>query len=294
MLDKIKNKLAEASSDLMYKAEVFQYAQKLPTLSGYDQKIVDKLKQEGIFITSLKEFDLSLNSKLLEGVKYILPNLQNTSEEVTNQKNIRTAGSHCIYGNPTMIARDYPEIFMWGLQERILNILDNYYGVPVRCIGINFRRDIANQKQTGTRFWHIDGEDRKVVKICIYLNDVDKNGGPFEYIPKSLTPSYRLFKDINYEIIDEEMEKVVPSSNWKTCTGEAGTIIIADNAKIFHHGKTPLKDRYSIFYVYASQHPKRPNMCKSSNWREGLPILFPKLSHVQKERIWNCQDSLVN
>ncbi|MDJ0518062.1 2OG-Fe(II) oxygenase [Dapis sp. BLCC M229] len=294
MLLKIKKKFTDISSDFNYQAETFKYARNLPYLSSYDQEIVRQLKQEGIFITSLKEFDTSLNSKLMEGARKLLPSLQTISSEATNNKNIRAAGSHCIYGSSTIIARDYPEIFMWGLEERIFNILENYYSVPVRCIGINFRRDIANEKQTGTRFWHLDGEDRKVVKICIYLNDVDENGGPFEYIPKSLTPSYRSFKDINYKIVDEEMEKIVPSSKWKSCQGSAGTIIIADNAKIFHHGKIPLKDRYTLFYVYVSHNPKKPAMCKHSSWREGLPILLPNLSIEQKERIWNYQDIVVN
>lgn len=178
---------------------------------------------------------------------------------------------------------------MWGLENRILDILENYYGVPVACIGANLRRDIANQQQIGTRLWHLDGEDRKVIKIGIYLHDVGSENGPFEYIPRRFTPSYRSFKHINYAITDEAMNKVVPASKWKSCLGSAGTVIFADNAKIFHHGKIPESDRYTLFYAYTSRKPKRPEHCRVSPWREGLPLLAGKLSTRQQASIWNWE-----
>lgn len=288
MPTKIEKTLSAIASEFNYRAELVKYASKLPKLSPADRKIVAELKREGIAITSLDALSIPSTPQLLEATKNLLPQLQQTAVAGNLSTNRRAASSHCLYGNPVTIAKEYPVIFLWGLQDRILDILESYYGAPVSCIGINMRRDLADGQQNGTKLWHMDGEDRKVVKISVYLNDVDENGGPFEYIPMGLTPSYKAFK--NATILDEDMKNVVPASQWKSCTGAAGTVIIADNAKFFHHGKTPLVDRYTLFYAYAYRNPKRPEMCKHSPWRKGVPFMKDKLSQRQRESIWNYQE----
>ena len=94
--------------------------------------------------------------------------------------------------------------------------------------------------QKKSRLWHLDREDRRMLKIIIYLNDVSEEGGPFQYIPKSLTStisSDRLIVLYYGYIDDKTMEQVVPQSKWKSCLGSAGTVVIADTASNFHRGK---------------------------------------------------------
>jgi len=65
----------------------------------------------------------------------------------------------------------------------------------------------------GARQWHLDVEDR-MLKIIIYLNDVNLHGGPFEYIPKY--SSSLLSQSLNYSsglLSDEVMKTVVPISD---------------------------------------------------------------------------------
>ncbi|QFS51869.1 hypothetical protein [Nostoc sphaeroides] len=61
-----------------------------------------------------------------------------------------------------------------------------------RCIaqtiafqGVHLRRDFANQEPVTTELWHLDAEDRRMIKVIIYLNDVRIEHELFEYIPKS-------------------------------------------------------------------------------------------------------------
>jgi hypothetical protein len=79
---------------------------------------------------------------------------------------------------------EYPEIFLWGLEQRLLNIAENYLGLPVAYHGSYFRRDIANQVEKKSRLWHMDSEDRKLFKVIVYLNDINDERGPFQYLPK--------------------------------------------------------------------------------------------------------------
>ncbi|MEL6468422.1 MAG: 2OG-Fe(II) oxygenase [Cyanobacteria bacterium J06623_4] len=238
-------------------------------------------------MTSLEDLGIPSTSQLMAATEKMIPLLQRTNVAGNLSSNMRSAASHCLYGDPVAIAQKFPAIHLWGLQDRILDILENYYGAPMSCIGVNMRRDIADGQQKGTKLWHIDGEDRKVMKVAVYLNDVDDEGGPFEYIPLEDSPSYRDFPSSS--IYDENMEKVVPRSKWVACTGVKGTVIFADNARLFHHGRTPLRDRYTIFYAYAYRQPRRPEVCKRSCWRKGVPYLADKLTQRQKDAIWNYE-----
>ena len=99
-----------------------------------------------------------------------------------------------------------------------------------------------------------------MIKIIIYLNDVDINGGPFEYIPQYLTLSAS--EKIKYSsgfICDRKMQSIVPASDWQPCTGNYGTVVFAGTAQVFHRAKTPVgSDRFSITYAYTSSKPLAP------------------------------------
>ncbi|MEL6158283.1 MAG: 2OG-Fe(II) oxygenase [Cyanobacteria bacterium J06554_11] len=279
--------VSKLRSEVAYRAELMKHIGRLPALSQEDRKLCEQLKQTGVVRTSLASLGLSLTPQLMQATREMVPQLQRASVVGNLSDNVRSAASHCLYGDPVAIAQKYSAIHLWGLQDRLLDILENYYGAPVSCIGVNMRRDIADGKQKGTKLWHIDWEDRKVMKIAIYLNDVDDDGGPFEYIPLESSPSYRDFP--SSAIYDEDMEKVVSRSKWVACKGPTGTVVFADNAKLFHHGRTPLRDRYTIFYAYAYRQPKRPEACEKSPWRKGIPYLADKLTQRQKDSIWNYE-----
>ena len=81
----------------------------------------------------------------------------------------------------------YPEIFQWGLQDKLIRIAENYIQTPVAYD--TFRCDVtyAPVQDSGQRRWHIDHEDRRMLKVFVYLNDVDIDTGPFEYLDKKAT-----------------------------------------------------------------------------------------------------------
>ncbi|MEL7142570.1 MAG: hypothetical protein AAFS04_12520 [Cyanobacteria bacterium J06631_9] len=284
---KIWTVFSKVVSEMNYRLELVKHIGQSPKLSTADRVLCEELKQKGIVITSLDDFSLPSTPQFRKAVDEFLPQLKQASIEGNLSSNQRAAGSHCLYGDSVAIGQNFPAIYLWGLENRILDILENYYGAPVACIGVNMRRDLADATQKGTKLWHLDGEDRKVIKVVVYLSDVDEDGGPFEYIPDHLSPSYRDFE--SSLILDEDMAKVVPSSEWEACTGPKGTVIIADNARFFHHGKTPLKDRYTLFYAYAYRQPKRPETCQNSAWRKGLPFMKDKLSQRQRDSIWGYE-----
>lgn len=184
------------------------------------------------------------------------------------------------------------EIFLWGLKSRLLDIVENYLGLPAAYHGIYLRRDLAINIVRKSRLWHTDKEDRRMLKIIVHLNDVDNSNGAFQYIAKDF--SDRIYRQLNYNheyVKEERMKRVIPPSEWISCNGKAGTVILVDSASVFHRGQIPqTTDRLSLFFDYTSDRPLRPYYCKSSLPIEVLLALSPKLTSRQKSCVfWNRQ-----
>jgi hypothetical protein len=283
MFNKIQGKVFQGLSELAYQVELLKHRSNLPKLFPTELQIVDALKNEGVFVTSLDALSLPYTSLLLKAVESLLPNIETVfSSDLVGYFRF---DSHTVHVNYPQMARNYPDIFLWGLQERILNIVENYIGLPVAFLGTDLRKDIAKGKDVGSRRWHKDGEDRRVIRIIIYLNDVFDDGVAFEYIPKHLNLS-NLTKNL---YLDEEIRKIVPTSYLKPCLGSAGTVVFAATSSIFHHGKVfvePGTDRLALFFAYTSRQPKRPEICKPHFSKEGMNLLEGKLSKRQRECVF--------
>ena len=270
-------------SELAYQRAIHEYASYLPEIYPSDFCIAEALRSKGIFVTSLEKLGIPATSRLLHASQSLLPKILTTSTSGKKRFKVQASSTQLM---------EYPEIFLWGLEKRLLNIIENYLRLPIAYHGLYLRRDLANGIQRKTRLWHIDKEDRRMFKIIIYLNDVSDDGGPFQYIPRSLTSSTsRSLKYNNYGsyVEDKCMEKIIPQSEWKSCPGPSGTVIFADTASIFHRGKVPVvSDRLSIFFDYTSSIPKHPYACNSSFSVNELLILTKMLDKRQKKCIfWN-------
>lgn len=113
-----------------------------------------------------------------------------------------------------------------------------------------------------SQLWHRDPEDFKVVKVFIYLTDVDESSGPFIYVPGSqprgryshLTPPSRH----PWRLQDHEVESVFPKEYWTLCSGAAGTVIVADTVGLHKGGFTISGYRGVAVFTYTSSTPFQP------------------------------------
>ena len=267
----------QAKSELVYQTALNKHLVNLPVLSTSDRTLVETIKRDGVVITSLSALGIPSNPRFFQVAKKLMPEIP---KSISGQKN-----EFVVHATSQQLM-EHPEIFLWGLEQRLLNIVENYLGLPVAYQGVFCRRDIAKEVAIKSRLWHIDMEDRKVLKIIVYLNDVNEDGGPFQYIPQSLTSTaVRSLKYRSGYIRDETMQQALSPSNWKSCTGLAGTVIIAATSSIFHRGKIPVADdRFAVFFDYTSRQPKHPLYSTLSLNQENLLSLVNNLSKAQK----NC------
>ena len=180
-------------------------------------------------------------------------------------------------------------IFDWGLNDRLLDIVEAYLGQPVAYDGLNLFYTKADGREVAARKWHRDVEDRRVLKIAVYVNDVDEEGGPLEILRIPVpgadsdgAPNYPVFTQ---EKLESRIGRRLDRDAVTTCVGRAGTVIFAETGLRFHRGKPATsRDRCAIFYNYFTRPPLRPFFCERSTLsRKQLDELAAPLGQRQRD-----------
>ena len=192
------------------------------------------------------------------------------------------------------------EQFEIRTHRRLLDIVEGYLGVPIGYDGINIFFTKADGRQVAARRWHRDVEDRHMVKIAVYLNDVDEGGGPLQVLRRKLPQHDRTVRGKFPVLTQEELEHRLADFRLErditTCTGRTGTVVFADTASHYHRGKpATTHDRCAVYFNYFHRVPLRPFRCERSTisraqirelaeplpqrqrdcllWRESLPMI---------------------
>ncbi len=205
-------------------------------LSPVEKRIVDDLLLDGIAITHLDE--LFPGGNQLQTLTAYTNSLMGSAETKTNKAFLQQ-----LWDVVPMISLQNPFLKLM-LSKSVLSIVNNYHKVAslFYYFTLNVTTPVpANSPEVASQRWHRDPEDKKMCKVFIYLNDVDENAGPFTFIsgtqyggrygelfpqkvPKGVYPP------------TEEVERAIPKSENKICTGKAGTIIFADTAGLHKGG----------------------------------------------------------
>jgi hypothetical protein len=244
-----------------YAREVESHRAALPELSGAPQKIVADLQLGGLSQAPLGDLGIVGTSELISlGQQLITAEM----EDFQSQAN---AGIKFLMMRAAPVIAN-PELYLFGLNSVFLDIAEAYIGLPVGYDGVSVQYTIANGEEAATRIWHRDREDRKMLKIIVYLNDVHTDGGPFQLLPRMPDTA----REQRYLYLLTPDERVALDAGRLgapvDCEGPSGTAIFADTARFFHRGKPSLgRDRSAIFFSYFAQHPQRPFFCD----RSGLP-----------------------
>ena len=265
-----------------YRARRLAQTGRRPRLRGIDRTWADELSSAGAFTTDLDDLDLPITAEFLRAVDEILPTLPDRAAHADRLELRgldpllgRNTALHCFSIDAADLVSDHPALVRFGLEERLLDIAERHLGVPVAFTALHLRKDIGGGNQVGTRYWHLDTEDFRVVRMMVYLSDVSIDDGPFEYISRPMTDSVpelreRALRSAGDPIFDEEMRTHVPESEWHPVTGAAGTVLLADNALCYHHGRVHDSERTVLIYTYTSRHPKYPRLTRNTSLDEAL------------------------
>jgi len=226
--------------ETQYLESLDAHASALPDLTGLDARICEALRQDGIFVTSLDALGMPGSSEMFETARSM-------TMDYAAEAHARAAAGEKYLMLPSARVMMQPMLFTWGLADRLLNIAESYLGLPPAYDGMALVYSVADGKEEATRRWHRDREDRRMVRIAIYLNDVDAGGGPFELDRRG--------RDARQA---DDPEAI------RSCRGPEGTVIFADTGRCLHRGKPADRDRMAIFYSYFSRQPRYSFYCERS------------------------------
>ena len=255
MLNKIKQNYYYAKCRIRNFSSVIVHRKKLPKLDEYGIKIVSDINKYGYHVTSLDKLNAIDTELMLKDVSECISSLG---------ENVQKGPKGFVLSPSEKEISKYKNLIKWGLNEWFLDIAENYLKLPVNYRGPMVRKDIPNGQKSETRLWHRDGEDFKLLKIVVYLNNVSKKKGPLMTIPRSSAPPKKILKNKGpkMRVEDEDMEKFVKRQHWKSLTGKKGTVIFVDTAGIFHCGGMQIDgQRHSVFFTYNSNIPTNPSWC---------------------------------
>jgi hypothetical protein len=278
--------MREAALHARRRADQLRHLPRRPPLSPIGRHIVAALRREGVAAVPLDALPFASNAALNGALPRVRRYLDRLDPGAPSLLEYEEGFDHCVPINPSRIATELPALFMWGLDEALLDIVESYLGLDVAYHGVCIRKEIVDGRPAGTRFWHLDGEDFDVVRVMIYLSDVlDDESGPFEYVPRHSSPSWRDFPGIE-GITDDAMRRVVPEWRWRRAKGPRGTVIFGAVAKVFHHGKIPFAPRKMASFHYTSRHPLNERLCRDYSFEPGIPHLREPLTERQRACLW--------
>jgi hypothetical protein len=235
------------------------------SLSGEAARVLRDLNRDGIAISSIEAL-LGTGfsySELLASVKElqearaaeIEAARANASDDTIGKKTflLEYLGRNPLFEPDSVYARI-------AVNTPLLKIANAYLGMYTRLRYYNIWHTFATQsKPRESQLWHRDREDLYILKIFIYLKDVDLGAGPFTYARGThgkgtirKEPEYFLEGKVR-RTEDEQMAVVVPRDRWTVATGPAGTIVFADTHGYHRGGLARTDDRVMYTCMYTSR-----------------------------------------
>ncbi|TSC67855.1 MAG: hypothetical protein CEO19_2 [Parcubacteria group bacterium Gr01-1014_73] len=147
------------------------------------------------------------------------------------------------------------------LSDSVLQIVSAYLGSAPRLKNYSVQRTFimpTGSPEFLSQRWHRDPEDKRMLKVFIYLSEVDETGaGPFNYVFESqLGGRWRWFYPQRLPVgrypEPGVVEKHIPESFRKPILAPAGTVIFCDTSGLHKGGYSTTKNRTMFFSGFTS------------------------------------------
>jgi len=256
-------------------------------LSPLQQSLLTALRRDGIVLTSIQDFFGDL--RLFEELESAVWDCETKAAEELRkaQMDVGVDGGrskdYVVSLLGALPVLDPSSIFVrFALQPELMDIVNSYFGMLTKLRYYNVWHTfptLADPK--ASQLWHRDPEDRAVLKLFVYLTDVDEEAGPLSYAPGTqargsikIEPESNLFKEGQTYVSrsnDTQMRAILPPECWVTAVGPKGTIVLADTRGYHKGGWARERERVVYTCMFASQASTSPEVFR----RQGSIPLYP-------------------
>jgi hypothetical protein len=240
-------------------------------LAGEAARVVAELNRNGIAMTSVAallrdgSFFSSLETAVAELERLAADEIAAARQAANRADGWKTyliefLGKHPVLEPQSVCAR-------FALQPEILNIANAYFGMRTRLRTYNVWRNFATKiAPRNSQLWHRDPEDRYVLKLFVYLDDVDRGCGPIAYAAGShpkrglkRAPAFtKTAEDKARRSDDGQMAEVAPRDRWIDGIGPKGTMVFADTRGYHKGGQATERERLLYMCMFTSRASRYP------------------------------------
>ncbi len=243
-----------------------RYRSALPSLGSVAQELVGSLHKDGIAVSHVEDvfpkggLFPELQAEVGELVKEYEEEVKRIRKNAANAVSEEADKPYMKFYLGTEPDLDLGSIFTrFALQEELMAIADAYFRMHTHVRYYNVWHNFANEGSLReSQLWHRDREDFLILKVFVYLSDVDPGAGPFSYAPGTHQlgnvrgePPFELQRGVARSD-DAQMAELVPADRWITACGGAGTVVLADTRGYHRGGVARTSDRLLYTCMFTS------------------------------------------
>lgn len=253
----------------VYRIQEWKNKRNLPYISFEDKEIVDKIVTSGVFVGKLD----TLGFENTEKFKVLSNQLFLETEEKFNKPQTHLGGwfgmeKHTLRPPFEYILEKYPDLLRFALNPRLLSIVQHYIGKPAVLLDVDFKIDLPGGNDIGSKRWHYDTMNYKILKIFIYFTDVTSDSPAFEYIPPR---ECMKIKENGFN--EETVYSLTKKENIIRVEEPAGSVLFLGVDRVLHHLSIPTQNkekniRKAVVLHYLAK--EVPNQCMYT--REGAAV----------------------
>ena len=150
----------------------------------------------------------------------------------------------------------------FALQPAVIGALAHIYGEIPRLDYVT----VTHSRPSGpelkySQLWHRDYDDVKVIKLFVYLTDVEEGDGPFTFVPGPVSDKVGFM--LRSHRPDGEMERVLDVEKAVSIKGPRLTSFMVETSRCFHMGSRVADGHgrlmYTATFISAPRiYPERP------------------------------------
>jgi hypothetical protein len=238
------------------------YVSQPPSLSAQQSLAVSDLKRVGLHQTNFSEFVASAaDYQALRG------EIDGLLQDYSVRRQIRERNSK--QGSKWYVVRAFgleprqpvpSSLAKFVLSDQVLNMANAYLGLQGRLIYLDVWHNLSrshSEPPISSEYWHRDHEDIRIVKMFLYLTDVDEWSGPLEYLCDSqaggrydsVFPSQSPYGSYPQE---DALRRMIPEWSARLCVGPAGTLVFWDSSGFHRGGRVVRGARQVLVATFAS------------------------------------------
>lgn len=234
-------------------------------LNPVQERVVGELEEKGISVIHLSDL---LPQKVFSELQELAEASIQTTENQMRIKEVQSRTQRLPASDKFYLVRLLGDravlplrnkFFVFAVSDEILRIVCGYLGMFCRLLYLNAWFNVPSDgPDCFSQKWHRDPEDKKQVKLFLYLRDVNLGTGPFCYIPGThnggpFAKIYRQTMDASNYPPDGAIEKLFSENQRQICVGNAGTLIFCDTTGFHKGGHAEAEPRLLFNAVYTTK-----------------------------------------